>query len=181
MLHGQGCTQAIGAQGAPPSQPDGQDRRVVSLLGERCDGCHTGLAHRLGQCREPYAQLRHAPGAVHGSGQDEDLLRVGTEGGAWAHAQVPVECEDALRQDLCLVSVGTTDGAVAYLGAHLQACRGVGLARRPDDTHGLRGVAIHIEQGCQEQQLEHRPRVSASRQVETYRRVRLVPRPAGYE
>ena len=114
--------------------------------------------------------VRDAPRAGRGREQDARLLPLDLEGGHARRPALPLEREDALRQDLHHLPARQEARRQARARGDLQARRGGCVADRPRIPRGLRRLAVPLAQ------LRQRP--DADRPEEAARLLRLLPGPA---
>ena len=135
-----------GARGA--RQEGLRERRagVDALLGQgREDRAHRA-AHRPAVHRHASRDLRDAPRAGRGREQDPRLLPLHLEGGHARRPALPLEREDALRQDLHHLPARQEARRQARARGDLQARRRGCVADRPRISRGLRRLAVPLPQ-----------------------------------
>src|SRR5713226_2673964 len=115
-----------------------------AVLGCRCADRPHRTSHRAAAHRYPSRDVLDAPGASRGREQDARLLPLDLEGGYARGSALPLEREDALRQDLHYISVGKKARRQASARGDLQT-RGRGcMADGPRVSRGLQWVAVPL-------------------------------------
>jgi len=104
------------------------------------------VAHRAEVHRHALRDVRDARRAARRRGKDSRLLPLHLEGGHARRPALPVEREDALRQDLHRLSARQETRGHARARGDLQARRGGCVADRSRIPRGLRRLAIPIAQ-----------------------------------
>ena len=157
-----------------PARPRRQEDRVVPLHRQGREIRLHRRARPDRECGAPHPDLQDAARARGSRPQDRGLLPLHRERGRGADTQVPVEREDALREDFRCLRACARHGLLARPRPYLQARRSGGVGGGPDHPRGLRGLAVH-QPTERAGQAEHRPAVRGRRQVAAHRVLRQLP------
>ena len=135
---------------------------VDALHGQgREDRAHRA-AHRPAVHRHASPDVRDAPRASRSREQDARLLPLHLEGGYARRPALPLEREDALRQDLHHLSARQEARRQARARGHLQARRRGCVADGPRVARGLRRLAVPLAQLRQRSDGDQPPRSRSS-------------------
>src|SRR3989339_1158004 len=116
---------------------------MVPMLGGSDQGGYHRGADRATERREPVAGFQDAAGTGSSGREDGGLFRqlAQREGQPQQAAALSLECQDAFREDLCLLPVGEEDGLAQGVGADVQTGGAKRLGGGLEVSRGLQGVA----------------------------------------
>ena len=113
-----------------------------------CIGCYGGhyfVANKWKSGNTSHRNICHAPGTGRGRWKNNGIFSKLASWKSWENATLFMECQNALWQNICRISIGVKNGLEENLGINFQTCCSTGVGNGSDDTLWFWRVAIYIK------------------------------------